>query len=134
MKKKIAIILMGLMIVSQSAVANAASKDTDAILKASDPWANGGRVLCRQIATYGKVSSASIKSVAWVMEYKGSDAQWHYQTPSNKWKRFSPGTSVPTLTGKMYSQCYQRLQLNPEGSGDSGKGGIATGHVNVVVK
>lgn len=101
-------------------------------LTKSMPWVNSDRVNCRQVSADGKVSSNSLKTVAWVMEYRGSDGQWYYQKPSDQWDRFSPGTTVPSLTGKMYGKRDQRLQLNPYGTGDSGKGGIATGYLYVV--
>ena len=101
-------------------------------LKANMPWANSDRKSCKQISSYGSVSSKSQKNVSWVQEYRGIDGQWHYQKPENMWNTFSPGTSVPTLTGKLYTKCDQRLQLNPKGKGDAGKGGIATGYMNVV--
>lgn len=129
MKKKLAIAVLGLMIISQGVAVNAAVKVN---LTADMPWVNSDKVTCQQIATYGSVASASSKNVAWVMEYRGTDGQWHYQKSMDKWDRFSPNTNVPTLTGKIYGRCDQRLQLNPEGTGDSGKGGVATGYVNVV--
>ena len=95
---------------------------------------NSNSVNCHQISVYGKVASTSKKKVAWVFEYRGTDGEWHYQKPSSQWKRFSPNTTVPTLTGKYYTRCDQRLQLNPVGSGDGGKGGVATGYVNIVAK
>lgn len=101
-------------------------------LTKSMPWVNSDKVTCRQISADEKVSSNSLKTVAWVMEYRGSDGQWHYQKSSNEWLRFSPGTTVPSLTGMMYGKCDQRLQLNPIGVGDDGKGGIATGYLYVV--
>lgn len=101
-------------------------------LTKSMPWVNSDKVTCRQISADGKVSSNSSKKVAWVMEYRGSDGQWYYQKSSENWDRFSPGTTVPSLTGKMYGKCDQRLQLNPYGAGDNGKGGIATGYLYVV--
>ena len=39
---------------------------------------------------------------------------------------------LPSLTGDIYGKCDQRLQLNPYGAGDDGKGGIATGYLYVV--
>lgn len=101
-------------------------------LTKSMPWVNSDKVTCRQISADGKVSSNSSKKVAWVMEYRGSDGQWYYQKSSENWDRFSPGTTVPSLTGKMYGKCDQRLQLNPYGAGDNGNGGIATGYLYVV--
>ena len=101
-------------------------------LTKSMPWVNSDKVTCRQISADGKVSSNSLKTVAWVMEYRGSDGLWHYQKNSNEWLRFSPGTTVPSLTGDIYGKCDQRLQLNPYGAGDDGKGGIATGYLYVV--
>ena len=131
MKKKIGLfVIVGLLSISQVSYVNAAVEP--AILTATMSWANSGKASCHQISSYGKVASTSKKKVAWVFEYKGVDGQWHYQKPSSEWRRFGPNTTVPTLTGKYYTKCYQRLQLNPEGSGDSGKGGVATGHVNIV--
>ena len=53
------------------------------------------------------------------------------KSPEN-WDRFSPGTTVPSLTGKVYNKCDQRLQLNPRGAGDDGKGGVAMGYLYIV--
>ena len=101
-------------------------------LTKSMPWVNSDKVTCRQISEDGKVSSNRLKKVSLVMEYMGSDGLWHYQKNSNEWLRFSPGTTVPSLTGDIYGKCDQRLQLNPYGAGDDGKGGIATGYLYVV--
>lgn len=101
-------------------------------LTKSMPWANSDKVTCKQISADGKVSSKSEKSVAWVMEYRESDGQWHYQKSPENWDRFSPGTTVPSLTGKVYNKCDQRLQLNPSGAGDDGKGGVAMGYLYIV--
>lgn len=129
MKKGCVVFVMSLLLMTQGIGVNAATKVK---LTAEMPWVNSDRVNCQQISTYGSVSSASQKKVAWAMEYRGTDGQWHYQKSSDQWDRFNPGTRVPTLTGKLYSRCDQRLQLNPEGSGYEGKGGVATGYMNVV--
>lgn len=130
MKRKCFVLILGLLLIGQSTGVSAYAVKVN--LKANMPWVNSDKVNRKQISTYGSVSSASLKNVAWVMEYRGNDGQWHYQKDVKNWDRFSPGTSVPTLTGKLYSKSDQRLQLNPDGAGDSGKGGIATGYVNIV--
>ena len=112
-------------------VASAAAKVT-VKLTASMPWVNSDKKICKQISADGIVHAKSKKSVSWVLEYRGTDQQWHYQKPSNQWKSFSPGTTVPSLTGYYYGKCDQRLQLNPKGVGDAGKGGVATGNLYVV--
>ena len=38
-------------------------------LTKSMPWVNSDKVTCRQISADGKVSSNSLKTVAWVMDY-----------------------------------------------------------------
>ena len=35
------------------------------------------------------------------------NGQWHYQKSYDQWDRFGPGTTVPTLTGNLYSKCDQ---------------------------
>lgn len=128
---KITILCSIIALLGLGAVTSAGAKVT-VKLTASMPWVNSNKVTCKQVSAYGSVSKNSKKKVAWVLEYRSSDQQWHYQIPSSKWRRFSPGTTVPTLTGAYYGKCDQRLQLNPEGTGDAGKGGIATGYLNVV--
>lgn len=134
MKKKVGLfVFAGLLMLSQMSY-SVSAKIPPVELKATMTWANSNRVNCHQISAYGKVASTSKKKVAWVFEYRGTDGEWHYQKPSSQWQRFSPNTTVPTLTGKYYTRCDQRLQLNPVGSGDGGKGGVATGYVNIVAK
>lgn len=110
-------------------VGNAAVK---VVLKKNQPYTSSDYKRCRQSSGDGKVYADSEKKVAWVLEYRGTDGQWHYQKPVAKWPRFSPGTSVPVQTGYIYNYCDQRLQLNPYGTGDSGKGGHALGYFYVI--
>lgn len=121
--------IIGLLSLSTVTSTNAAVKVN---LTSKMPWANSDSKKCTQISAYGEVSAKSQKDVAWVLEYRGSDGLWHYQKKSSDWMRFSPDTKVPTITGNCYSKCDQRLQLNPKGTGDDGKGGVATGYMNVV--
>ena len=98
-------------------------------LTSSDMWVNSDKVSARQIAVYGNVNKKSKKNVSFVTEYRGSDSEWHY----DKWYGpYSPDTNVPTLNSTYRPKCDMRLQLNPEGVADAGKGGIATCYVNLV--
>ena len=119
--------VIGLLAISP--IAEALAKNPDVQLTKNDMWANGNDHNCQQIAVYGNVSSKSKKKVSFVIEYRGNDSCWHY----DKWYGpYSAGTNVPTLNSSYMSKCDMRLQLNPYGTGDSGKGGVATGYVNVV--
>ena len=122
-------VLLALSMSINSAVSSA--KET-VKLPANKPWANSDPVKCQQASYEGSVSIASVKSVAWVLEYKGVDGNWHYQKRPEKWKYYSKGVSVPVINGKTYSRCQQRLQLNPKGEGEKGLGGIATGYLYIV--
>ncbi|MBE5957599.1 MAG: hypothetical protein E7254_01885 [Lachnospiraceae bacterium] len=134
MKKIIGSIAVFSMILGLSVVglSNTSNAEVRFKLKKDMPWANSDYKKCIQSSGAGEVYSTSLKKVAWVLEYRGSDGQWHYQKPVKNWPRFNPGTTVPIQTGYIYNKCDQRLQLNPYGEGDNGLGGHALGIFYVI--
>lgn len=131
--KRIALfsVLVGLIVAAQSTVSNA---KVTVKLKANQIYANSDYRNCQKSYYEGSVSVASVKTVAFVLEYRGVDGAWHYQKNYKdpaKWSYFKPGTSGIAKTGTRYTRCHQRLQLNPKGKGDAGLGGIAKGYFYV---
>lgn len=126
-KTVMTVAMLSLLVVTSSA--NVKAYVAKVNLKAADMWANSDKVSAHQIAVYGNVSAKSKKNVSFVTEYRGSDSLWHYDT---WYGSYSPDTNVPTLNSQYRPKCDMRLQLNPVGVADDGKGGIATGYVNLV--
>ena len=124
------IAVAGLIFASNSAMVSATPRKVT--LKPTMLYANTDKISCRQVSANGKVYADSKRSVSWVLEYRDTNGQWQYQVPYTKWKRIPANTIAPTITGKIYNKCDQRLQLNPYGEGAKGKGGHAYGKLMVV--
>lgn len=104
--------------------------NADVTLEKNMPWANADKMKnTKQMSqSDGYVYKDSKKGVAYVLEYRDPDlGQWVYEIPSDQWTRWEADTKVPSDTGRVHVKTDCRLQLNPWGAGNNGKGGHAYG-------
>lgn len=118
--------VMGLAVSSFSVNADASKK---VVLRKDDAWANSGKFVAKQMSQAdGRVYADSEKGVAYVLEFRNSDGQWSYEIRPQYWTYWGAGTNVPSSTGRIHERTDCRLQLNPKGAADNGKGGHAVGY------
>jgi hypothetical protein len=118
--------VMGLAVSSFSVNADAAKK---VVLRKNDAWANSDKFVAKQMSqANGYVYADSEKPVAYVLEYRDADGQWRYEKRPENWIYWEADTHVPSDTGIIHGETDCRLQLNPKGAGNNGKGGHAVGY------